>query len=141
MAFMTSTTLDPRLLLSKFLTDFDESYLLVCSIIAIHGLNGHWKDSWTNASTRTFWLEDLLPFQAADTRIFSYGYAADTHGGSPVSKHTISQIAETFVSQLVKRRKFDGVSLLDARESLLLLVVLTGFYYADIRTPHHIHRL
>jgi hypothetical protein len=114
MAFMKSMTLGPRLSLSRFLPNIDYSYSLVCSVIAIHGLNGHWKDTWTDVSTSTFWLKDLLPSAIPDTRIISYGYDADTHGDHPVSKETIDGHARTFISQLVAQRKFTGVSPFDS---------------------------
>ena len=46
-------------------------------IVAIHGLNGHYLDTWTTtnaAGQKVFWLKDLLPKQLPDARIMSYGY-------------------------------------------------------------------
>lgn len=50
-------------------------------IVAVHGLGGHYKDTWTS-DNGAFWLKDFLPKQLSDsnitTRIFSYGYNAET---------------------------------------------------------------
>jgi hypothetical protein len=51
------------------------------SIVAVHGLGGHWKQTWIGASDR-LWLRDFLPRQLSDSgiksRIMSYGYDSDT---------------------------------------------------------------
>lgn len=51
------------------------------SIVAVHGLGGHWKQTWIGASDR-LWLRDFLPRQLNDSgiksRIMSYGYDSDT---------------------------------------------------------------
>lgn len=51
------------------------------SIVAVHGLGGHWKKTWTGASDK-LWLRDFLPGQLSDSgiksRIMSYGYDSDT---------------------------------------------------------------
>jgi hypothetical protein len=51
------------------------------SIVAVHGLGGHWKQTWIGASDR-LWLRDFLPGQLSDSgiksRIMSYGYDSDT---------------------------------------------------------------
>jgi hypothetical protein len=46
-------------------------------VVAIHGLNGHFLDTWTTtnaAGQKVVWLKDLLPKQLPDARIISYGY-------------------------------------------------------------------
>lgn len=50
------------LLSSPVLDDeFGKTYEL--DVIAVHGLNGHPRDTWTNgkADDGVFWLQDLLP--------------------------------------------------------------------------------
>ena len=51
------------------------------SIVAIHGLGGHWKSTWTGASNK-LWLKDFLPNQlnaeAIKSRIMSFGYDSRT---------------------------------------------------------------
>ena len=50
------------------------------SIVAVHGLGGHWKDTWTEGEK--LWLRDFLPDQlrevSVNARIMSYGYNATT---------------------------------------------------------------
>ena len=52
-----------------------------CSIIAIHGLGGHWRDTWTGDNGK-LWLRDSVPLRLKDsgfnTRVFSYGYDSST---------------------------------------------------------------
>jgi len=47
----------------------------------VHGLGGHWEDTWRDASTKV-WLRDFLPNQlqnaGINARIMSYGYNSDT---------------------------------------------------------------
>ena len=45
-------------------------------VIAIHGLNGHPRDTWTygEAEGQVFWLQDSLPKALPGARIFTYGY-------------------------------------------------------------------
>ncbi|PVH83178.1 hypothetical protein DL98DRAFT_585890 [Cadophora sp. DSE1049] len=49
----------------------------VVDVIAIHGLNGHYRKTWTAVSdskTECNWLADLLPQKIPNARIMSYGY-------------------------------------------------------------------
>ncbi|KAK3291348.1 Alpha/Beta hydrolase protein [Chaetomium fimeti] len=51
------------------------------SIVAIHGLNGHWQKSWTNPREKDFlWLRDLLPTKFPGARIMSFEYDARAIG-------------------------------------------------------------
>ena len=45
-------------------------------IVAIHGLNGDARRTWTH-SNGTLWLQDLLPQKLPGARVFSYGYPSD----------------------------------------------------------------
>jgi pimeloyl-ACP methyl ester carboxylesterase len=47
---------------------------LTChSIIALHGLGGHWKNTWTDTNGK-FWLRDYLPEKLINARVLSWGY-------------------------------------------------------------------
>lgn len=61
------TLLSPQNLNNESRDTFD------VDVIAIHGLNGHPRETWTHAD-RVFWLEDLLPKALPGARIFTYGY-------------------------------------------------------------------
>lgn len=45
-------------------------------IVAIHGLGGDIRETWTHKDG-TFWLQDLLPRSLPGARVFSYGYPSD----------------------------------------------------------------
>lgn len=50
------------------------------SIVAVHGLNGHYLNTWTwqDPEIKTNWLTDLLPAKLSNTRIMSFAYNANT---------------------------------------------------------------
>ena|SRR5437762_2828894 len=45
-----------------------------CSIVAVHGLNGTAKQTWTDPESGCFWLEDFLPECLPKSRIMTFGY-------------------------------------------------------------------
>ncbi|KAI1127149.1 Alpha/Beta hydrolase protein [Nemania abortiva] len=48
-------------------------------IVAVHGLNGHYMDTWTDKSRHgsgTMWLRDLLPEELHGCRVMTYQYDA-----------------------------------------------------------------
>lgn len=51
------------------------------SIIAVHGLGGHWNHTWTS-DTHKNWLRHFLPVQLQEAgivaRVMSYGYDSST---------------------------------------------------------------
>lgn len=50
--------------------------LIICSLVAIHGLNGHAFHTWTHRKSEVMWLRDLLPELVPNIRIMTYGYNA-----------------------------------------------------------------
>lgn len=44
------------------------------SIVAVHGLNGNAKKTWTDPGSGTCWLEHLLPDALPRARIMTFGY-------------------------------------------------------------------
>lgn len=46
----------------------------ICSIVAVHGLNGTAKKTWTDPESGKFWLEDFLPEALPKSRIMTFGY-------------------------------------------------------------------
>jgi hypothetical protein len=46
----------------------------VYSIVAVHGLNGTAKKTWTDKNSGKFWLEDFLPEALPQSRIMTFGY-------------------------------------------------------------------
>ncbi|KAI5780133.1 hypothetical protein EDC01DRAFT_669267 [Geopyxis carbonaria] len=57
-------------------TDTLEEEIIV-DIVAIHGLGGHPYKTWTDKNNGVNWLRDLLPKQIPNSRIMTFGYAAD----------------------------------------------------------------
>ena len=78
----------------------------VISIIAIHGLNGGWRKSWTDPVTATFWLQDLLPVTVPETRVLSFDYCA-----SKTSTAFIGDIARSLLDELAQLRTATNVGL------------------------------
>ena len=56
--------------------------VLYSSIVAVHGLNGDPKKTWTHPKSRTSWLEEYLPGDMRAARIMSFGYNADAAFGN-----------------------------------------------------------
>lgn len=83
--------------------------LNLSSIIAVHGLGGHWRDTWTGNSTKN-WLKDFLPFQLQDagitTRVLSFGYDSDTAFSKAVMD--IDDVAAMLLDRLVGERQTPG---------------------------------
>ena len=85
------------------------------SIVFVHGLNGDRIGTYTyqaSDGTTCFWIKDLLPTKLKEegvrSRIFSYGYNANTHTGR-VSVQSVWDHGEQFLSHLVDTRLADRV--------------------------------
>jgi hypothetical protein len=76
------------------------------SIIAVHGLGGHWRQTWTGDSGKN-WLKDFLPLQLQDAgitaRVLSYGYDSDTAFTKAVTD--IDDVAGMLLDRLVGERQ------------------------------------
>ncbi|KAF8526905.1 hypothetical protein BU17DRAFT_82347 [Hysterangium stoloniferum] len=78
----------------------------VVDIVAIHSLDGHRELSWT-AENEKMWLKDpdMLPAQAKNARILTYGYNAATWGEQQqLAEEKMHDLAENFVSRVVQYR-------------------------------------
>ncbi|CZR66344.1 uncharacterized protein PAC_16245 [Phialocephala subalpina] len=72
------------------------------SIIAVHGLGGNWKQTWTDEN-KALWLRDILPLQLPEARIMSYGYNSRTAFSKGITN--INDEAEIFLSALNGKRQ------------------------------------
>lgn len=72
------------------------------SVVAIHGINGHCVNSWTNAKSGTYWLRDLLPEKLPLARIMTFQYDAKVLGNK--STYGIRDIAAQLLNELVQCR-------------------------------------
>ena len=73
------------------------------SIVLVHGLNGHPRETWT-AKNGDFWPAKLLPASLGDvpSRILVYGYDADVNvsGGKSSTSDYIHDHAQTLITYL-----------------------------------------
>lgn len=92
---------------SKPSVALQEPALIVPSIVAVHGLNGHRDKTWTVANG-THWLRDLLPADIPNARVFCWGYDANTHGDR-VSCQYLYDHATQLVSDLCLERRLTKV--------------------------------
>ena len=82
----------------------------VCSIVAVHGLNGHREKTWTaNNDGDVNWLSDFLPSDIPNARILTWGYDANTHSTSRISAQHLYDHAKTLVSDLCLKRRMTEV--------------------------------
>jgi len=79
-------------------------WLILClgSIVAIHGLTGHWRQTWTH-DNGACWLTDFLPDQFPNARIMAYGYNANIFLSKAVTD--IKQEAEMLLRYLENNRQ------------------------------------
>lgn len=75
--------------------------------MAVHGLNGDPKITWTNHKTNAFWLKDFLPLDVPNARIMTFGYNADAAFGNTTAD--IIDHAKGLLSSLVDKREEDDV--------------------------------
>ena len=79
------------------------------SIIAVHGLNGHRRDTWTYTDNErtVLWLKDLLPEMITTARIMTFGYNATVVGCT--STNDINDNAGVLLRELLNKREFVGI--------------------------------
>lgn len=74
----------------QFLTE------ILCSLVALHGLNGHREKTWTfegkGKSKDVLWLRDLLPPIIPNARIWTWGYDSRTRSKSHGEQLTIKSL-------------------------------------------------
>ena len=78
----------------------------VADIVALHGLNGHYRKTWTATPAvgePKNWLEDFLPEQIPNARIMSYGYDSTVQFSKSVAD--IGTFAEQLLHSLIAKRR------------------------------------
>jgi hypothetical protein len=73
------------------------------SVIAVHGVNGHYTRTWS--SNKTLWLSDVLPNRIPNSRVMSFGYRSNPRTGlGLVDAEGLRQIARDLLQQLQDMR-------------------------------------
>ncbi|KAN0070689.1 hypothetical protein V8E54_011558 [Elaphomyces granulatus] len=72
-------------------------------LIAVHGLNGDAKRTWTHHKTNALWLQDFLPQDVKGIRVMSFGYNASAAFGNTTA--TIADHAKDLLTCLVDKRE------------------------------------
>ena len=79
------------------------------SIVAVHGINGDARRTWTSVASNVCWLNhtDLLPKYIKNARVLVWGYNANVTSskGRSTSADRILQHAQTLVAQLQADRE------------------------------------
>ncbi|GAW26797.1 putative tol protein [Rosellinia necatrix] len=84
----------------------------VADIVAVHGLNGKARDTWTHQESGKLWLEDFLPKVIPQARIMTFGYNSSlllSH-----AKGRIEDFARQLLDKLWEMRNSPEVCLLDS---------------------------
>lgn len=75
-------------------------------VIALHGLNGDCKRTWTHEATGTLWLRDLLPIDLPGARIYTYGYDSQIFANTLM---TINDFARDLLAVIAQARNSEEV--------------------------------
>ncbi|KAF2188394.1 hypothetical protein K469DRAFT_661153 [Zopfia rhizophila CBS 207.26] len=67
-------------------------------VVAVHGLNGTARDTWTHPETGKLWLEHFLPDAIPDSRIMTFGY--DSALAFSRSKSGVDSFARDLLNRL-----------------------------------------
>ncbi|KAI2621919.1 hypothetical protein GGS26DRAFT_255256 [Hypomontagnella submonticulosa] len=74
-------------------------------IVAVHGLGGHYEETWTAPSSEgkpCNWLKDLLPIHIPHARIMSFGYNSAVAASKSIGD--ISTFAEQLLTRVLRER-------------------------------------
>ncbi|KAI0523877.1 Alpha/Beta hydrolase protein [Xylaria bambusicola] len=77
------------------------------NIVAVHGLNGHYRNTWTDkpgSSAAKIWLSDLLPLKLPGCRVMSYEYDASVES---MAVGTVRDIARRMTQEFKDKRESD----------------------------------
>ncbi|KAI9765218.1 MAG: hypothetical protein M1840_007710 [Geoglossum simile] len=79
------------------------NHLWLFSVVALHGLNGDLKETWTDPRSGALWLQDFLPLDIPTARVMTFGYNADAAFGNTMAD--IADYARDLLSSVVDKRK------------------------------------
>lgn len=80
------------------------------SVVAVHGLNGDCRRTWTHVDPKTkketLWLKDMLPHKMPYVRPMTFGYHASILANT--SESGVRDNARSLLMELRNRRERDG---------------------------------
>lgn len=97
-------------------------------LVAIHGLGGHYNDTWTDKNTEQNWLRDFLPDQVPQLRIMSWGYNSGVLGSKSVG--TVTTFAQGLLADLKTCR---ATKKLEKRPLIFVCHSLGGVVFKRVR--------
>jgi hypothetical protein len=103
----------------------------IADIVAIHGLNGHYENTWTTKrgdGTRVNWLRDLLPKKIRNARIMSFSYNSKVQFSKSTSD--VFVFADQLLEQLLAVRRTPGE---EARPIVFICHSLGGIIFKQVR--------
>lgn len=109
----------------------DSNDFNLADIIAIHGLNGHYKNTWTVEGADGVpinWLRDLLPKKLPNTRILSFSYNSRVQFSKSTSD--ILDFATQLLEQLLAVRRTQAEK---ARPIVFVCHSLGGIVFKQVR--------
>jgi protein SERAC1 len=96
-------------------------------LVAIHGLGGHYNNTWTDANTKQNWLRDFFPEQIPQVRIMSWGYNSSVFGSPAVGD--ITSFAQALLNDLKGYRQNE----LEKRPLIFVCHSLGGVVFKRVR--------
>ena len=105
----------------------------VVDVVALHGLNGHYRKTWTTNSASgegKNWLEDFLPEQIPNARIMSYGYNSTVQFSKSVAD--IGTFAEQLLHSLIAKRRSESERV---RPVIFICHSLGGLVFKQVFQP------
>jgi hypothetical protein len=102
----------------------------IVDIVAIHGLNGHYENTWTTKredGTPVNWLTDLLPKHIRNARIMSFSYNSRVQFSKSTSD--IFVFADQLLEQLLAVR---STAIEEARRMVFICHSLGGIVFKQV---------
>ncbi|GAW20598.1 hypothetical protein ANO14919_101060 [Xylariales sp. No.14919] len=84
------------------LVNKDGSSAEAIDVIAIHGINGHWKTTWEDEETGTNWLQHSIPKHLKTARVMAFSYNSAVQFSKSVS--SVANFAEQLLESLMAQR-------------------------------------
>ena len=92
---------------------------MICSIVAVHGINGDHLKTWTDKTSGRLWLKEFLPSAVPTARVMTFGYNSTVAFSKSVS--TLDGYARELLNALRLRRGSCGVSESDIYQRVALI--------------------